>query len=117
MGATRPASGKIKTKGSQIVLIALLSVSLCVQRPDAGRVAPIRGSVCCLRLVLAFCVGRSFSVGRETGGIAHQASRLPPGFCVGVLPEELPPATMPPVRSVSASITFMSSVTSERMKL
>ena len=59
MGATRPASG-IKAKaqtpnrGSQTPLITRLSVSLCLKNPDAGRVAPISGSVLCLRLVVAF---------------------------------------------------------------
>ncbi len=47
MGATRLASEKKQNKGSQIVLITLLSVSLCLKFPDAGRVAPIRGSVLC----------------------------------------------------------------------
>ncbi|WP_337578101.1 hypothetical protein, partial [Prevotellamassilia timonensis] len=42
-------------KGSQTVLITLKSVSLCHKNPDAGRVAPISGSVWCLRFVLAFC--------------------------------------------------------------
>ena len=55
MGATRPASG-IKAiglnKGSQTVLITLMSVSLAL-KSDAGRVAPISGSVLCLRLVVA----------------------------------------------------------------
>ena len=50
MGATRPASGikaKVHTpnKGSQTALITRLFVSLCLKNPDAGRVAPIRGSV------------------------------------------------------------------------
>ena len=59
MGATRPASGiKAKAhtpnKGSQTVLITFMSVSLCLKNPDAGRVAPISGSVLCLRLVVAF---------------------------------------------------------------
>ena len=51
MGATRPASGiKAKAhtsnKGSQTALITRLLVSLCLKNPDnAGRVAPIRGSV------------------------------------------------------------------------
>ena len=59
MGATRLASGiKAKAhtpnKGSQTPLITRLSVSLCLKNPDAGRVAPIRGSVLCLRLVVAF---------------------------------------------------------------
>ena len=54
MGATRPASEKFRTKDSQIVLIALLSVSLSHQIPDAGRVAPISACVCCLRLVVVF---------------------------------------------------------------
>ena len=65
MGATRPASGKIQcsytiSKGSQTARITLMSVSLCHKNPDAGRVAPISGSVWCLRLVLAFgaCVWR-----------------------------------------------------------
>ena len=48
MGATRLASG-IKAielnKGSQTVLITFMSVSLCLKNPDAGRVAPISGSV------------------------------------------------------------------------
>ena len=61
MGATRPASGiKAKAhtlnKGSQTVLITRLLVSLCLKNPDAGRVAPIRGSVWCLRLEVAFRV-------------------------------------------------------------
>ena len=48
--ATRPASGiKAKAhtpnKGSQTALITRLFVSLCLKNPDAGRVAPIRGSV------------------------------------------------------------------------
>jgi hypothetical protein len=55
MGATRLASG-IKAiglnKGSQTVLITLMSVSLAL-KSDAGRVAPISGSVLCLRLVVA----------------------------------------------------------------
>ena len=46
----RPASGikaKAQTpnKGSQTLLITRLSVSLCLKNPDAGRVAPISGSV------------------------------------------------------------------------
>ena len=50
MGATRPASGikaKVHTpnKGSQTALITRLFVSLCLKNPDAGRVAPISGSV------------------------------------------------------------------------
>ena len=46
MGATRLASGKIVlNKGSQIVLISLLSVSLCFNFPDARRVAPISACV------------------------------------------------------------------------
>ena len=51
MGATRPASGiKAKAhtpnKGSQTALITRLFVSLCLKNPDnAGRVAPIRGSI------------------------------------------------------------------------
>ena len=58
-GATRPASGKMQcsytiSKGSQTARITLMSVSLCHKNPDAGRVAPISGSVWCLRLVLAF---------------------------------------------------------------
>ena len=50
MGATRPASGikaKVHTlpnKDSQTALITCLSVSLALM-PDAGRVAPISGSV------------------------------------------------------------------------
>jgi hypothetical protein len=60
MGATRLASGKMQcsytiSKGSQTARITLMSVSLCHKNPDAGRVAPISGSVWCLRLVLAFC--------------------------------------------------------------
>mgnify|MGYP007030226362 FL=1 len=48
MGATRLASGKIAlNKGSQIVLISLLSVSLCFNFPDARRVAPISACVGC----------------------------------------------------------------------
>ena len=47
MGATRPASGKCNAytlnKGSQIALIILMPVSLCLNA--AGRVAPISGSV------------------------------------------------------------------------
>ena len=60
MGATRPASGHFlaasgrenmqcsytKYKGSQTALITRLAVSLCLDFPDAGRVAPIRDSVC-----------------------------------------------------------------------
>ena len=59
MGATRLASGiKAKAhtpnKGSQTALITRLLVSLCLKNPDnAGRVAPIRGSVLYLRLVVA----------------------------------------------------------------
>ena len=52
MGATRPALSGIKAKahtpnkGSQTALITRLLVSLCLKNPDnAGRVAPIRGSV------------------------------------------------------------------------
>ena len=50
MGATRPASGikaKVHTpnKGSQAALITRLSVRAFAFMPDAGRVAPIRGSV------------------------------------------------------------------------
>ena len=50
MGATRLASGiKAKAhtpnKGSQTALITRLFVSLCLKNSDAGRVAPIRGSV------------------------------------------------------------------------
>ena len=50
MGATRPASGikaKVHTpnKGSQAALITRLSVRTFAFMPDAGRVAPIRGSV------------------------------------------------------------------------
>ena len=50
MGATRPASGikaKVHTpnKGSQAALITRLSVRVFAFMPDAGRVAPIRGSV------------------------------------------------------------------------
>ena len=50
MGATRLASGKMQcsytiSKGSQTVLITLKSVNLCHKSPDAGRVAPISGSV------------------------------------------------------------------------
>ena len=49
MGATRPASGKAKAhtinKGSQTALITRLSVSLFLINTDAGRVAPISGSV------------------------------------------------------------------------
>ena len=50
MGATRLASGiKAKAhtlnKGSQTALITRLFVNLCLKNPDAGRVAPIRGSV------------------------------------------------------------------------
>ena len=57
MGATRLASGKIAlNKGSQIVLISLLSVSPCFNFPDARRVAPISACVGCLRLVLALGV-------------------------------------------------------------
>mgnify|MGYP007004316614 CR=1 FL=1 len=33
-------------KGSQTALITRLAVSLCLDFPDAGRVAPIRDSVC-----------------------------------------------------------------------
>ena len=56
MGATRPASGikaKVHTpnKGSQAALITRLSMRAFAFMPDAGRVAPIRGSVWCLRLV------------------------------------------------------------------
>ena len=55
MGATRLASD-IKAiglnKGSQTVLITLMSMSLAL-KSDAGRVAPISGSVLCLRLVVA----------------------------------------------------------------
>ena len=60
MGVTRLASGKMQcsytmSKGSQTAQITLMSVSLCHKNPDnAGRVAPISGSVWCLRLVLAF---------------------------------------------------------------
>ena len=59
MGATRLASGKMQcsytiSKGSQTALITLKSVNLCHKNPDAGRVAPISGSVWCLRLVVAF---------------------------------------------------------------
>ena len=58
MGATRLASGikekahTLLNKGSQTARITLMSVSLCHKNPDAGRVAPIRGSVWCLRFVL-----------------------------------------------------------------
>ena len=54
MGATRPAGIKAigLNKGSQTVLITLMSVSLAL-KSDAGRVAPISGSVLCLRLVVA----------------------------------------------------------------
>ncbi len=50
MGATRLASGKMQcsytiSKGSQTARITLMSVSLCHKNPDAGRVAPISGSV------------------------------------------------------------------------
>ena len=50
MGATRPASGikaKVHTpnKGSQAALITRLSVRAFAFMPDAGRVAPIKGSV------------------------------------------------------------------------
>ena len=50
MGATRPASDiKAKThtpnKSSQTALITRLLVSLCLKNSDAGRVAPIRGSI------------------------------------------------------------------------
>ena len=56
MGATRLASGKMQcsytiSKGSQTARITLMSVSLCHKNPDAGRVAPISGSVWCLRFV------------------------------------------------------------------
>ena len=49
MGATRPASG-MNAKVHKTVLITRLSVSLYLTYkhgifPDAGRVAPIRGSV------------------------------------------------------------------------
>ena len=59
MGATRLASGiKAKAhtpnKGSQTALITRLFVGLCLKNPDAGRVAPISGSVLYLRLVVAF---------------------------------------------------------------
>ena len=59
MGATRLASGKMQcsytiSKGSQTALITRLFVSLCLKNPDAGRVAPISGSVLCLHLVVAF---------------------------------------------------------------
>jgi hypothetical protein len=59
MGATRLASGKMQcsytiSKGSQTALITRLFVSLCLKNPDAGRVAPISGSVLYLRLVVAF---------------------------------------------------------------
>ena len=52
----RLASGKMQcsytiSKGSQTVRITLMSVSLCHKNPDAGRVAPISGSVWCLRFV------------------------------------------------------------------
>ena len=53
MGATRPASGKCNVytlnKGSQMALITHLLVAFAFI-PDAGRVAPIRGSVKCLSL-------------------------------------------------------------------
>ena len=50
MGATRLASGKkpcsyTKYKGSQTALITRLAVSLCLDFPDAGRVAPISACV------------------------------------------------------------------------
>ena len=76
MGATRPASGIFQqprpavkcnahalNKGSPTALITCLSVSLFLNS-DAGRVAPIRGSVLCLRLVLAFsaCVRSNVNV-------------------------------------------------------
>ena len=51
MGASRPASGKKLNKGSQTALITRLSVSFCFDS-DAGRVAPIRGSVGGLVLLL-----------------------------------------------------------------
>ena len=59
MGATRLASGKMQcpytiSKGSQTAQITLMSVSLCHKNPDAGRVAPISGSVWWYRLVVAF---------------------------------------------------------------
>ncbi len=64
MGATRLASG-IKAiglnKGSQTVLITLMSVSLAL-KSDAGRVAPIRGSVLCLTFVLAFSGSVTFTI-------------------------------------------------------
>ena len=58
MGATRLASGiKAKAhtlnKGSQTALITRLFVSLCLKNPDAGRVAPISGSVWDMCLVVA----------------------------------------------------------------
>ena len=55
MGATRPASG-IKAKAHKhksSALITCLSVNLCFNADNAGRVAPISGSVLCLRLVVA----------------------------------------------------------------
>ena len=59
MGATRPASG-IKAKAhTPAALITHLSVNLYLKNPDAGRVAPISGSVLCLRLVVAFLLTSS----------------------------------------------------------
>ena len=51
-----PRSGKMQcsytiSKGSQTARITLMSVSLCHKNPDAGGVAPIGGSVWCLRFV------------------------------------------------------------------
>ncbi len=64
MGATRLASG-IKAiglnKGSQTVLITLMSVSLAL-KSDAGRVAPISGSVLCLSFMLAFSGSGTFTI-------------------------------------------------------
>ena len=40
------AAAHTLNKGSQTALITRLAVSLCLDFPDAGRVAPIRDSVC-----------------------------------------------------------------------
>ena len=51
--ASRGIKAKVHTpnKGSQAVQITRLSVSAFAFMPDAGRVAPIRGRIWCLRLV------------------------------------------------------------------
>ena len=67
MGATRPASGFLRQRLTNKRVISavcepLFGVRAFALMPDAGRVAPISGSVLCLRFVLAFSGSGTFTI-------------------------------------------------------